>query len=794
MEQPELKSNLISLDTSLPSILTIVPVFKNPIFPGIMVPIVVKTENNYPGLDHELRVNNFIGLLLVKGNDPDFTHEVRADDLYRIGTIAKILKRINLPDGNLNLLVNCLSRFEVSQFLEDQAPLKAVVSYVEEKVETSDLETKVLIKTITGQLEYLGKNNPLFMEQVKLSIHNAENAARIADFVASVLGDVEKSRQQEILEIFNVRKRLEKVAILLEEQINMMKVQERILNKINRKIEKQQREFFLREQMKAIKKELGMETDQKSRDIEKFQEKYKNLKIEETEVKEAIETELDKISALEPQMPEYNVAFTYLNTILSLPWNTFAEEVHNLERAKKILDSRHYGLKDVKERILEFLAVRKLNPQAKGSIICFSGPPGVGKTSLGKAIADTLNRPFFRFSVGGMRDEAEIKGHRRTYIGAMSGKIIQGLKVTKVKNPVFMIDEIDKIGVSYQGDPASALLEVLDPEQNINFRDHYLDLPFDLSNILFITTANTLDTIPAPLMDRMEIIRLSGYIAQEKYEIGKRFIIDKQQERHGLSKKDFIITKEAYFHIAEKYSREAGVRNFERQIERLSRKIAYKKALNQSYPKKITVNHLKDILGPEIFTDDEKKRIKKPGVAIGLAWTSMGGDTLFIESIAVKSKSGGLKLTGKLGEVMQESANIAYSYMRSLPWKKYDVNDDFFDNFMIHLHVPEGAVPKDGPSAGITMASSLFSLITGLKIKESLAMTGELTLTGSVLPVGGIKEKVIAAHRGKIKTILLPKENERDMKSIPDNIKKDIQFYFVSNMEEVIKLIFKKED
>lgn len=781
---------LISLEVGMPSVLTILPVFKNPIFPGIIVPIVVRNESNYPELDKKLKVNNFIGLLLVKGKEENLTKEIAPSDFYLVGTVAKIVKRINLPDGNINLLVNCLSRFKVSQYVTEQAPIKAVVQYIEEKNLESDLEIRVLVKTITQQLEYLGKNNPLFTEQVKVTIDNAENSARIADFVASILGDVEKEKQQEILEAFEIRERLEKVAILLEERINMMKIQEKILKNINKKIEKQQREFFLKEQMKAIKKELGLETNQKSKDLLKLKKKYELLELE-GEAKEVIENELEKLAALEPHSPEYSLTYNYLETVISLPWNHFIKENHDLNKAKKTLESSHYGLKDVNERILEFLAVKKLKPDAKGSMICLVGPPGVGKTSLGKAIAQTLNRPFFRFSVGGMKDEAEIKGHRRTYIGAMPGKLIQGLKIVKAKNPVFMIDEIDKIGNSYQGDPASALLEVLDPEQNIDFRDHYIDLPFDLSHVLFITTANTLDTIPSALMDRMEIIRLSGYIAQEKYEIGKKFILEKQRNRHGLKKEDLNLTKKAFLYIADKYSREAGVRNFERQIERICRKTAYKKAMGENFIKMVNIKHLKDILGPEIFSEDEKKRIKRCGVAIGLAWTSLGGDTLFIESLAVKSKKGGLKITGKLGEVMQESANIAYSYTRNKALElKMDIDEEFFENQTLHLHVPQGAIPKDGPSAGITMASSLFSLITKQKIKEDLAMTGELTLTGSVLPVGGIKEKVIAAHRAKIKTIILPKENQRDLENIPEKIKKDLTFYCVSTMDEVLKLIF----
>jgi len=788
-EQKNEKEWIIPLGKTLPSILTILPVFQHPVFPGIMIPLVVQNERNYPELEKEIRNNNFIGILLVKEDYLDKHSEVTPEDLFKIGTVAKIVKRINLPDGNVNILINSLQRFEVSQFISDVPPLKAVVSYIEEKYNPHDIEVSALLKTIKEQIIKISKNNPLFSEQIRMTLENSENPSRTADFIASMITDIPKIKQQELLETIDLRKRLEKIAIILEEKINIIEVQERIINSINKKIEKQQREYFLKEQLKAIKKELGIETDKTSKEIEQLTKKFESLKFENKEVEERLREELEKISNIDPRSPDYTVLYNYLDTAISLPWSNFSKEKHNIERAKKILEKTHYGLKDVKERILEFLAVRKLKPDAKGSIICFVGPPGVGKTSLGKSIARSLNREFFRFSVGGMRDEAEIKGHRRTYIGAMPGKIIQGLKIVKTKNPVFMIDEIDKLAYSYQGDPASALLEVLDPEQNIEFRDHYLDLPFDLSNILFITTANTLDTIPSPLLDRMEIIRISGYISSEKIEIGKRFILPKQKEKHGLSPKEFTITKTGLLYIAEKYSREAGVRNFERNIQRICRKIAYKKVTNENYPKKLGPKQIREILGPEIFTRDEMKRITKPGVAIGLAWTSLGGDTLFIESIAVPSKTGGLKLTGKLGDVMQESANIAYSYIRKLSGT-IGIEKNFFEENIIHLHVPEGAVPKDGPSAGITMASSLLSLVKNQKIKEDIAMTGELTLTGSVLPVGGIREKVIAANRAKITKIILPKENERDLEEVPQYIKKNINFYFVKNMEEVIELIF----
>lgn len=784
------ENSIISLDASLPSLVTILPIRKNPVFPGLILPIIVKGDHLSDLMDKELQVNNFIALLLVKAKEKDYNAKnITPKMLYEVGTVGRIVKRINLPDGNINLVVNCLKRFKISQYTQESDPLKAVVKYLDETHNETDLETQVLVKTITEQLEYLSKSNPLFSEQLKVTLHNTDNPARIADFVCSILGDIPGEKQQAILEVLDTRKRLQEVAIVLEERIHMMKIQEKIVGKINKKIESQQREFFLKEQLKAIKKELGMETDQKGQDLKKLKDLYKKLKLKDGEVKETIDEQMEKLSSLDNRSPEYSVTYNYLDTLLNLPWTKSAKEKLDFKKAEKTLDESHYGLKDVKERILEFLAVRKLKPDAKGSIICFAGPPGVGKTSLGKTIAKTLNRPFFRFSVGGMRDEAEIKGHRRTYIGAMPGKIIQGLKITKARNPVFMVDEIDKIGSSYQGDPASALLEVLDPEQNVNFRDHYLDVPFDLSNILFITTANNLGTIPAPLLDRMEIIRLSGYIADEKYQIGKSFILEKQQLKHGLSKKDFALTKKAFIYIAEKYSREAGVRGFERQIERLCRKLAYKKAKGEKLAEKIDVEDIRTLLGPEIFSGDETKRIKRPGVSIGLAWTSMGGDTLYIEAIAVKAKGGGLKLTGKLGDVMQESASIAYSYIKSIA-NEHEIAPEFFNENLIHLHVPAGAVPKDGPSAGITMASALLSLAKNQKIKKGIAMTGELSLTGSVLPIGGLKEKSIAAVRAKIKTVLVPKENEKDLEEIPENIKEKLDYIFVSHMEEVIEQLF----
>jgi ATP-dependent Lon protease len=526
----------------------------------------------------------------------------------------------------------------------------------------------------------------------------------------------------------------------------------------------------------------------KSSEYQRFKDAVEKLKLE-GEVKEQVEQELEKFSLMDANSPEFTVTRNYLETIIGLPWNSDSKESIDIEKSMAILNEDHYGLEDVKERIVEYLAVRKLKQDSKGSIICLVGPPGVGKTSVGKSIARALGRQFFRFSVGGMRDEAEIKGHRRTYIGAMPGKIIQGLKIVKTKNPVYMIDEIDKLGASYQGDPSSALLEVLDPEQNVSFRDHYLDLPFDISHILFITTANTLDSIPAPLLDRMEVIRLSGYIDQEKVAIARKYLIPKSLERAGLQKGGIKYDTPALVAIADGYAREAGLRNFEKALDKIHRKIARKSLAGEAkLPVTLKKGDLAEYLGKPVFQEEELARISRPGMVTGLAWTPLGGAVLTIEAVANAGKEG-FKLTGKLGEVMQESANIAYSYVRHIA-PGHGVSADFWEKNLIHLHVPAGATPKDGPSAGITLASALFSLATGKKIRKSLAMTGELSLVGRVLPIGGLKEKVIAARRNRIKEVIFPQANQRDLEEIPEHVKEGISFRPVSTMEDVMGMIF----
>ncbi len=779
-------SDLVSIDHVLPSQLHIIPIRYRPIFPGIVTPLIISQGKFAEAIDKVIDSTRTIGLVLLKEDDID---NITVNDLFTYGTAAKILKKINLPDGGVNVLINSIKRFKIEKIISEKPHFVAQVEYLDDEVVKKNIEIKALTKAILSQLKLLSENNPLFTEEMKLTMVNVDEPGKIGDFVTSIL-NLEKTEYQEVLETINIRKRLEKVLQLLQKEMDVLSVQKKIQAQINEKIDKQQKEFFLREQLKVIKSELGMDADERTRDINALRKKLEELKLE-GEVKEKSEDELAKLSLIDPNSSEYPVVRNYLETILSLPWKNKTVDSYDLVKAERILNKDHYGLDDVKKRILEFLAVKKLKKEARSSIICLVGPPGAGKTSLGKSIAKALNRKFFRMSLGGMRDEAEIKGHRRTYIGAMPGKIIQGLRITKSKNPVFMLDEIDKLGQSYQGDPASALLDVLDPEQNNEFRDHYLDLPFDLSDVFFITTANTLDTIPGVLQDRMEVIRLSGYVAEEKYQIARRYLLPRQIEKHGLKKGSVKMDKNNILHIINSWSREAGVRNLERQIEKICRKIA---AITAKSEKRINLvldkKTIREYLGPEIYSDDELMKNNKPGLVTGLAWTSLGGDTLTIESIGIASqKAGNLKITGQLGEVMSESANIAYSYIQHLLCSDSS-QCNYFNVNNIHLHVPAGATPKDGPSAGITMATSLYSLAIGRVIRPGIAMTGELTLSGRVLPIGGIKEKLIAAKRAGIKEIIMPKENEKNLTEIPAYIKKGLKFHFVKAMEEVIEVAF----
>lgn len=776
---------VIPIEELLPKKINLIPLTGRPIYPGIFTPLLINDPDDIRSVEEAYGNTGFIGLSLLKNE----AEEPGATDVYQIGAAARIIKKINLPDGGINILISTLKRFKIRKIVNEKKPIVVAVQYLEDE-EDDTIEVKALLRGLIGEMKELSENNPLFTEEMRLNIVNIDHPGKIADFTASIL-NIPKEDQQKILETINVRERMENVFVHIKKEKELLEVQRKIQADLNMRVEKNQREYFLHEELKSIKKELGLSSDPKEADEEKFRKLIDSFQFE-GEVKESVEAEFEKFKFLESASPEYIVARNYLETVVTLPWNAPEPEGYDLEEAQKVLDADHYGLEDVKKRIIEYLAVRKLKNDTKGSIILLVGPPGVGKTSVGKSIARAMNKPFFRFSVGGMRDEAEIKGHRRTYIGAMPGKILQGLKIVKTKAPVFMIDEVDKMGQSYQGDPSSALLEALDPEQNITFRDHYLDLPFDLSHIVFVLTANTLDSIPRPLLDRAEIIQLSGYIDAEKVEIAKNYLLPKSLEKNGLKKSQVKYSKQILLHIANCYAREAGVRNFEKNLDKLHRKLAVELVTGARGEKDVfapDAAEIEKMLGKPIFRDDDVKYAKIPGTAIGLAWTSMGGDTLLIEALPYRGK-GALKLTGQMGNVMKESASIAWTWVRNFAEKQGIGSLKWFESHIIHLHIPEGATPKDGPSAGITMTVALLSLLAGKIIKPKLAMTGELSLTGQVLPIGGLKEKTIAARRNGIKEIIIPAANVRDLEKIPEHVKKGIQFHPVNTMEEVLHFAF----
>ncbi|MCR5494068.1 MAG: endopeptidase La [Treponema sp.] len=808
------KGGIIPADQVLPSRLPIIPIQGRPIFPGIFTPLMISNQEDIKAIEEAYKGDSHIGIVMLKKDNPQTSYK----DLYSIGTAAKIIKKINLPDGGINVFISTIKRFKLKKALHAKAPIVAAIDYLDDE-EDDTFEVKALTRALISEMKEVSENNPLFTEEMRLNMVNIDHPGKIADFIASIL-NVEKEDQQKVLEMVNVRQRMEQVLVYIKKEQELLKVQKKIQNDINERVEKNQRDYFLREELRSIQEELGTDADGNDSDYQKFKKKIEEFKFE-GEIKESLESELDKFRILDTASPEYTVSRNFLELVTQLPWKDQAFESFNLDTAKKILNADHYGLDDVKKRILEFLAVRKLKKDNKGTIIILVGPPGVGKTSIGKSIAKAMNKPFYRFSVGGMNDEAEIKGHRRTYIGAMCGKVIQGLKITHTKSPVFLIDEVDKMTQSARGDPASALLEVLDPEQNVAFRDNYLDLPFDVSNVFFILTANTLDTIPEPLLDRAEIIQLSGYIDQEKIEIAKKYLLPKNLEKNGIAKGKVKYTKDALLRIAQEFAREAGMRHYEKCLDKIHRKIVTEmmedadkkvieavkiakeekksaeeiKAINSDKffdsEKTYTIDagDLEKYLGKPVFDESEIKRASVPGTAIGLAWTSMGGDTLMIESVSFPGK-GELVLTGQLGDVMKESAAIAMNWAKKYILENKLKDVEWFEKNTIHLHIPEGATPKDGPSAGITMATTFISLLTGKTIKQNLAMTGELSLTGNVLPIGGLREKTVAAKRNKIKTILIPKANERDLEEIPSHVKSGIKFIPVTRVEDVIKNAF----
>ena len=780
--------SIVPAEQTLPDTLMLIPLSGRPVFPGIFTPLMINAPEDIKIIEKANEQDSYIGIVMLK-NEAD-TPSV--NNLYRVGTAARIIKKVNLPDGGINIFISTVKRFRIRKTLHLNAPMAAAVEYLDDE-ESDTFEVKALTRALISEMKEVSENNPLFSEEMRMNMVNIDNPGKIADFIASIL-NVEKEEQQTILETINVRQRMEKVLVFIKKEQELLKVQKKIQSEINEKVEKNQREYFLREEMRSIQEELGENAAGNATEYQKFKTKIEEFKFS-GEIKETVESELEKFALMDPNSSEYMGTRNFLELVCQLPWNQKPSVDFNMKKAAEILEEDHFGLDEVKKRIVEYLAVRKMKQDSKGSIILLVGPPGVGKTSVGKSIANAMGKPFYRFSVGGMRDEAEIKGHRRTYIGAMPGKIIQGLKITKDISPVFMIDEIDKMGSSHNGDPASALLEVLDPEQNVNFRDNYLDLPFDISNVVFILTANALDTIPGPLRDRAEIIQLSGYIDQEKLEIAKKYLIPKNLEKNGLKKNQVKYTKAALLTIAQKYARESGVRNYEKCLDKIHRKIVTEIITAQAMAKEgeevktsysIDSDDLYKYLGKPVFDESEIKTAKVPGTAIGLAWTSMGGDTLLIESTSFAGK-GGLVLTGQMGDVMKESSQIAFNWARKFVLDRGIKKTKWFDENIVHLHIPEGATPKDGPSAGITMATTFVSLFTGKKIKPNLAMTGELSLTGQVLPIGGLREKTVAAKRNKIKTIIIPKANERDLEEIPENVKAGIKFVPVSDVMEVME-------
>lgn len=787
MENSAENTGLILVSDVYPDNITVLPLESRPIFPGLALPLAFANQELLRRIDFALEHNEgFIGVSLIK--DLNET-QVAESELYSTGTLLKIIRVMQKSDEGVQFFAQALARVQLGKrFTRKQIP-HWHARYERDDKQPSSEEIKAYTLAVINSVKELIKLNPMFQEQMRLTLSQVglDKPGLLMDLVASFL-TVEGQKLQDLLETTDLFERSEKLLLLLREEIELSQLQQDIQQQIDKRVSKQQREFFLREQLRVIKKELGLEKDDKTSELERLQKKIEKLVLSE-EAAKVVDEEMEKLRTLENVSPEYQVSRTYVNWLTDLPWGIYSEDNHQLGRARQVLDEDHYGLQDVKQRILEFIGTIVKRQKVSGTIICLVGPPGVGKTSIGKSIAAALNRKFYRFSLGGMRDEAEIKGHRRTYIGAMPGKFIQSLKRTGVSNPVIMLDEIDKIGISFQGDPASALLEVLDPEQNDNFLDHYLDVRFDLSNILFVTTANQLDTIPRPLLDRMEVIKLPGYILEEKMEIAKRYLIPNQRREHGLKANEVNITDSALSTMIDGYAREAGVRSLENQIKKIMRKSTLIQAEKGISKVNVSSKNLKEFLGEPVFATEELYKKPIAGVALGLAWTALGGTTLYIEASGIKSKSPGMKQTGQLGKVMQESVDIAWSYVRSL-LSRQKPPIDYFDNHFIHLHVPAGATPKDGPSAGITMALALFSLSRNKPVKKGLAMTGELTLTGRVLPIGGVREKTIAARRVKVYELILPAENRKDFQELPDYLREGMQVHYVDYFHDILKIAF----
>ena len=785
--------SLIVAEDKLPERLLIIPLHDRPMFPKMMGPIIIEDQALQQALMdiEDKSAPLYLGLVLSHPSEDSLPRMPQTiDDFFKVGVVVRVLQvSVAKPGAPMQLLVQALERFDVVELERIKGVFRAEVQYwLDGKPENTE-EIKAYAVAIIDCIKELVNLNPLFKEGLSLLIEriNLSDPSALADFSASMTTS-SGTEIQEILETREVRVRIEAALVLLKKELEITKLKAQISKRIEDQLSKQQREFFLKQQLQEIKKELGLAKDESESEIDKFQQRLKKLVLSD-EARDRIQEELEKLRLLGPSSAEFNVSRAYLDWLTVLPWGVYTEDNYDIDKAAAILNNDHYGLEDVKDRILELISVGIIKGDISGSIILLVGPPGVGKTSIGQSIARSLGREFYRFSLGGMRDEAEIKGHRRTYIGAMPGKFLQAIKTCKTANPLIMLDEVDKIGASFQGDPASALLEVLDPEQNKDFLDHYLDVRFDLSKVLFICTANQMETIPGPLIDRMEVIRLPGYIMAEKVEIARRHLIPKQLILHGLTKDQVVFPKAVLTAIVDSYAREAGVRGLENCIKKIMRKAIKEIVKDPQKTMRVSKDDLSELLGKKVFTEDHAYKKPRVGVVTGLAYTSMGGATLHIESIPVPTGQAGFKQTGQLGQVMVESSEIAYSYVRSLLQDDKEATEFFAKNF-IHLHVPAGATPKDGPSAGITMACSLYSLAVGKTMPASTAMTGELTLSGLVMPIGGVKEKIIAATRAKIAQVLLPKENKEDFDLLPEHIREGITPHYVATFKDVMRICF----
>ncbi len=765
-------------DVELPQELPILPLRGVVIFPSAIVPLLISRASSLKLVEDCRKSNNLLGLAAQK-NPEDEAPDPQA--LFSRGSAGRILKMLKYPDDSVRILVQGLKRIDIREYGQIEPYYRAQVTPLENETEASrDLDARQA--HLVSQFAKFVSMVPYLPDELQGVVMNIKDPAKVTDLIGSNL-NVSVDEKQDLLNTLSVRTRLEKLSAILNREVELVELGNKIQSQVQSELNKNQKEFYLRQQMRAIQKELG-EGDSRSNELDDLRQKIDEAKMPEEALK-AANNEFERLKIIPPESAEHSMVRTYLEWLIHLPWAIMTDDNLDIPHARQVLDEDHYDLEKIKDRILEYLAVRKLKQDSKGPILCFVGPPGVGKTSLGRSIARAMGRKFIRLSLGGVRDEAEIRGHRRTYIGSLPGRIVQSLRSAGSNNPLFMLDEIDKLGMDFRGDPASALLEVLDPEQNFSFSDHYLEVPFDLSKVMFITTANYLEPVPPALKDRMEVIELAGYTEEEKLEIAKRHIIPKQVVEHGLTDQQVEFSDEAVLSIAVGYTHEAGVRNLEREIGAVCRKVA--RGVTEGNTEKITVTREKvsDMLGPIKFFPEVAERTQRPGVAIGLAWTPNGGDILFIEATRMVGKKG-LTLTGHLGDVMKESAQTALSYVRSQA-DQLHIPADFYDNCDIHIHVPSGAIPKDGPSAGITMVTALASLLTGRKVRQDVAMTGEITLRGKVMPIGGLKEKVLAARRAGITTVILPQRNEKDLEDVPPKVREEMQFRFVEFIDEVLE-------